>query len=137
MNEDYVIIKLLSGENVVSEVLNESDYDITLENPMVLQARLREKDGSVYESISAVPFCPFSLDTIYVLKKSNVLFIKPLNPEYIVSYIQMIDKIDNKALQSQPSSVEEVESILDRIQELMGIEEESDSIELEGNKIIH
>jgi hypothetical protein len=137
MNDDYVIIKLLSGENVVSEVIGESDLDITLENPLVLESRLKERDGGVYEAISVVPFCPLSLDKTFVLDKSKLLFIKPLNPEYIETYKQLTEN-EPKQKRQEPKSMKDVEELLDKLEELIGVEEESeDSIELEGNKTLH
>lgn len=89
MSTLYVILKLTSGEQVMS-ILKEEDEDyILLEDPMCIKTIPVIESGK--EHITAAPLCHFTADREFVINKQNVLFVKKMHHLFIPHYLKIVD----------------------------------------------
>jgi hypothetical protein len=79
-NEDFVIVRLSTGESLLGIRLSENDKDITVEFPFSLKNYPRiTREGGIIEQITAGPYCSFAEDRKFILPKKDIFFIKKLH----------------------------------------------------------
>ena len=144
----YVVIKLVSGEQVMAVLEQEDDNIVQLCHPMTI--RTIPIVGQGREHITAHPFCQFTDDKFFLIEKKNVIFIKRLHHMMIPHYKRLVSehgndwKIENPPVESEEPMISPEEA-RKRIAMLMGIagmekrEEEKtiESIFVEGNDTKH
>jgi len=153
-NEHFIIIKLVSGEQVMAVLEKETDENIQISTPLLLRLFpvLGAEQGS--EHVTATPWCKFADDSNLTLNKRNILFVKNLHSMLIPHYIRLASEAEEHVpiKQKQDGSVrklhwedEEVEQLSNeeiqkRIKLLEAIaekEEEEARTFIEGNDTIH
>ena len=145
----YAVLKLISGEEVIGGVIDETEYNITLMLPMVLRhlPKISPINGMPTESLFFSPFSQMSEDDSFVIDKSQTFFIKEMDPVYVPQYEDAIDKFLG-GLESSPQSTDEVKQLVDKINDMMGsdldtkvtIEDELDyldNIDSDTKKLLH
>lgn len=145
----YAVLKLISGEEVIGGVVDETDYNITLMLPMILRhlPKISPMNGMPVESLFFSPFSQMSQDDTFVIDKSKTFFIKEMDPVYISQYEDAIDKFLG-GLETSPQSTDEVKQLVDKINDMMGsnldtkvsIEDELDyldNIDSDTKKLLH
>jgi hypothetical protein len=144
----YVVIKLVSGEQVMAILEEEDEHIVQLCHPMTI--RTIPIVGQGREHITAHPFCQFTDDKFFLIEKKNVIFIKRLHHMMIPHYKRLVSehgndwKIENPPVESEEPMISPEEA-RKRIAMLMGIagmeerEEEKtiESIFVEGNDTKH
>ena len=117
----YAVLKLISGEEVIGAVIEESEYNITLMLPMVLRnlPKISPLNGMPVESLFFSPMCQMSADDTFVIDKAQTFFIKEMDPVYIPQYEDAIDKFLG-TVSSGPESPDEVQKLVDKINEMVG-----------------
>jgi len=108
----HVIVKLLSGEQVMAVLQKETDEAIELLNPMLI--RLFAVAGDLNnEHVTAVPYCKFADDNIITLHKRNVLFMKNLHFLLIPHFTRLVNLQSDSVLISRNSdgTVKKIEDI--------------------------
>lgn len=157
-NEHFVIIKLVSGEQVMAVLENETDENIQISSPLLLRLFPVIGAESGQEHVTATPYCKFAEDSNITLNKRNILFVKNLHSMLIPHYIRLaseaeesvaIKKKDDGGVRKLEWEDEELrnevsglsnEEIQKRIQMLEAIakkEEEEVRTFIEGNDTIH
>lgn len=157
-NEHFVIIKLVSGEQVMAVLENETEDNIRISTPLLLRLFpiIGAEHGS--EHVTATPYCKFADDSNLTLNKKNILFVKNLHSMLIPHYLRLASEVDDQVFikRNQDGSVkkldwedeetqEEVnalsnEEILKRIKMLESIakkEKEELRTFIEGNDTVH
>lgn len=160
MNEKYVAIKLSSGENLVAEVKNRNDYTITLISPYIIELKVfSDSKGRVYDTVTAIPFFPYSEENEFTIETKHIMFIKQARQSVVQSYIKLVTEIKTKQLvedwdddysvddeeEIDAEQLEEyVEALMDSIQskrkemlEQELEEEPKDKMILKGNRTKH
>lgn len=145
----YAVLKLISGEEVIGGVVDETDYNITLMLPMILRhlPKISPMNGMPVESLFFSPFSQMSQDDTFVIDKSQTFFIKEMDPVYIDQYEDAIDKFLG-TISSDPQTGDEVKQLVDKINDMMGsdldtkvtIEDELDyldNIDSDTKKLLH
>ena len=135
MSEDfYVIMKLVSGEQVMAVLRQEDEECILVENPMVMKTIMDFEAGK--EHITAAPLCAFTSDEEFVLDKRNVLFIKKLHHVFVNHYKRIVGDYQESTnfvprgsaeeLQwdDEPPTPEEARSMIKQLKNVLGEEEE-------------
>ena len=117
----YAVLKLISGEEVIGGVVEETDYNITLMLPMVLRhlPKISPMNGMPVESLFFSPMCQMAEDDTFVIDKSQTFFIKEMDPVYISQYEDAIDKFLG-TIPSDPQTGDEVKQLVDKINDMMG-----------------
>lgn len=117
----YAVLKLISGEEVIGAVVEETDYNITLMLPMVLRhlPRISQITGIPVESIFFSPFCQMSADDTYVIDKAQTFFIKEMDTQYIPQYEDAVDKFLG-TISPEAQSTDELKKLVDKINDTIG-----------------
>jgi len=118
----YAVLKLVSGEEVIGGVVDETEYNITLMLPMVLRhlPKISPMNGMPVESLFFSPFSQMSEDDTFVIDKTQTFFIKEMDQAYIPQYEDAIDKFLGSLEGPDPSSTDELKALVDKINDLHG-----------------
>jgi hypothetical protein len=90
-----VIIKLVSGENVMAVLQDEDEQYVELLHPMSIRTMPVSPSK---ETVVAAPLCQYSEDDTYLIDKKNVLFIKKLSHYLIPHYYNMVHEFGEPQL---------------------------------------
>lgn len=157
LNSDfYVVIKLVSGEQLMATLISEDESYIEIESPMCI--RMIPIFAEHKEHVTAHPFCQFSDDNNFILDKKNVLFIKKLHHMFIPHYKRIVAEHEQTVLVTpQPDgsvkraedldwedseTIEDVRRKIDMLQSILRKEPEKEEEErfrnfVEGNDTIN
>lgn len=152
-NQEYVIIKLVSGEQLMGVCTEKTDKDITVMFPMALrQYPVEREDGTIGEQITGGPFCAFASDRTFTIPKASVMINKPLHELLVPFYIRMVNQYEkmvdvplsmfnDEREEQEVLTVKDVEKAVDRLAAIMHGEKkegrEPDGYYVEGNNTIH
>ena len=153
-NQEYVIIKLVSGEQLMGVCTEETDKDITVMFPMALrQYPIQREDGTIGEQVTGGPFCAFASDRTFTIPKASVMINKPLHELLVPFYVRMVNQYERlievpqsmflDEEEQEAITVEDVEKAVDRLAAIMygdkkhSEEKEVDGYFIEGNDTIH
>ena len=152
-NQEYVIIKLVSGEQLMGVCTEETDKDITVMFPMALrQYPIQREDGTIGEQVTGGPFCAFASDRTFTISKASVMVNKPLHELLVPFYVRMVNQYEkmvdvpqsmfnDEQEEQEVLTVKDVEKAVDRLAAIMygekKEEKEPDGYFVEGNNTIH
>jgi hypothetical protein len=152
-NQEYVIIKLVSGEQLMGVCTEETDNDITVMFPMALrQYPIQRDDGTIGEQVTGGPFCAFASDRTFTIPKASVMINKPLHELLVPFYVRMVNQYEkmvdvplsmfnDEQEEQEVLTVKDVEKAVDRLAAIMYGEKnqdnDSDGHFVEGNNTIH
>jgi hypothetical protein len=152
-NQEYVIIKLVSGEQLMGVCTEETDKDITVMFPMALrQYPVQREDGTIGEQVTGGPFCAFASDRTFTIPKASVMINKPLHELLVPFYVRMVNQYEkmvdvplsmfnDEEEEQEVLTVKDVEKAVDRLAAIMYGEKnqdnDSDGHFVEGNNTIH
>ena len=155
-SELYVIVKLVSGEQLMATLVAEDEVYIEIQSPMCI--RTIPVLAEHKEHITAHPLCQFSDDTHFVLDKKNVLFIKKMHQMFVPHYKRIVAEHEETVLVTPQKdgsvkraedldwddleTVEDVRKKIDMLQSILGQEPEKEEEErfrnfVEGNDTIN
>jgi hypothetical protein len=150
-NEFYVVVRLVTGEQIMSVLQEEDDNYIQLLHPMLVRTIPNFETGK--EHVTAAPFCAFTEEESFILDRKNVLFIKPLKQAFVSHYINIVR--ESEGIRFTPSGreprevldhdqIEHLKSIADKISAIEQLrpiadetEEEKHRVFVEGNDTKH
>ena len=100
--ELFVVLKLVSGEQVMAVLRSEDDSYIEIESPMCI--RTIPIIETQKEHITAHPLCQFSDDVKYVLDKKDVMFVKKMHHIFIPHYLRIVKEHEELAIVNEENS---------------------------------
>lgn len=138
--EVFVVVKFISGEQVMSALQEEDDTYIELLHPMIVKTIPNLATGK--EHVTAAPFCQFSRDDSYLIDKKNVMFIKAMHSSFVPHYIRIVQEHNDVELPEPDEETREkiaalVEAFGDALDDETETEEEIQGIYIEGNDTRH
>lgn len=95
--EQYVVVKLTNGEQLMAILEYESKETVELVYPMLLRTFPVISEGEAKEHITATPYSQFAENAHISINKSNVLFIKNLHHRLIANFERLIEENENTA----------------------------------------
>jgi hypothetical protein len=143
MNEEkYLVFKLVTGEEIVAQLINESDHEIHVMFPMVVKHMARNLNGRMVESIVLGPYTHFSADDEFVFNKHQTIFQKELDSRYLNEYNNAVEDFVNGANHVPEPNPEELQELTEKLSNLfrdrLDLEEEDVSITVpDTSKLIH
>ena len=151
MSDFYVVMRFVSGEQVMAVLVEEDEENVLLQNPMLIRMILNYEAGK--EHITAHPLCHFSEDQGFVIGKENILFCKKLHHTFIPHYRRMVEQytktepfVQNNEWEEeeQELTIEEVQKRIAMLEAIAGAakaDEEPDEdryrVFIEGNDTIN
>ena len=154
MNENFVIVKLVSGEQVMATLASEDATTVELQYPMVIRMVPFIQGDRAHEHVTAAPLCQFSDDKTFRIPKSNIMFLKKLHEIMIPHYNRIVDEHENTILVKSDKTgniervkeeltVEDIQKRIDMLESIAGLERETEEEEeetryyVEGNETVH
>ncbi len=86
---NYVVMKLITGEQIIATLLNESIAGILVLDPILVRMVSESNNGVYTEQAITSTYCQFSNDQSFVFDHKNIVFCKDLNPKMIPFYIKV------------------------------------------------
>jgi hypothetical protein len=154
MNEHFVIVKLVSGEQVMATLTSEDATTVELQYPMVIRMIPFVDGERAHEHVTAAPLCQFSDDKTFRIPKTNIMFVKKLHEVLIPHYNRIVDEHENTILVrsdktgnieriKEELTVEDIQKRIDMLESIAGIERDTEGEEeetryyVEGNETLH
>ena len=104
MNE-YSVLKLSNGENLVCRVVNKTDSDIIIQSPLKMETINQITDSGISESLSLTrwlqPFCDV---TDYTIQKHSIVISVPASVGLSRYYEYVLKKIDSIEIKNPTKS---------------------------------
>ena len=77
---DYQVIKLSNGENLICDVIGDSDTTLNVKSPLKMETLSKFTKSGVVESLSLVRWMqPYCDDKQFALSKNNVILNSPVS----------------------------------------------------------
>ena len=117
---DYVVMKLISGEQILAAVMAEFDESVVVAFPLVLKSVPAMKNGMIYEKIATAEFCAFTDDKEFNIHRKDIIFMKPMKKNVALMYQRSLEemyimsdqstlRLDDFPEEQQAQQTEEVE----------------------------
>ena len=104
--QNYQVIKLANGENLICDVIRDSDTTLLVKSPLKMETLSKFTKGGVIESLSLVRWMqPFCDEEKFTLSKSTVILNSPVSIG-LGKYYEFILKKMNGLDIPQPSEEE-------------------------------
>jgi hypothetical protein len=129
-DEHYVIVKLITGEQLMAILEYESDNSVELVYPMLIRLFPILNGEKSHEHVTATPYSQFAQTAHITINKRHIVFLENLHHMLIPHFTRLVEENENKVLVSRQSdgSVKRAED-LDWSEEEM--EEEAESLTTE------
>lgn len=115
--DKFVVLKLLSSEEIVCIMLDENEHEVKTMFPMLVKTFPRlSPTGRMAESITLAPYSYFANDDYFSFSKNQIVFMKELAPVHINAYQLAIDDFVNQI--EAPKDPKEPELTVDEINQL-------------------
>lgn len=139
--DKHIVVKLISGDELVCTYLSEDDYQVNVLFPMVVKHIPRQFEGRLMESISLAPYTYFASDDEFSFQKNQIIFIKEMNPTHLESYNAAIEDFVGTA-NASPVNVEELKELTDKLSNMFKDNVKSEEFDdsmliLDQSKLIH
>jgi len=139
----YVVIKLISGEELLGTLVKEDDYDIKIQFPMVVKHVSRIMSGYPVESIVLGTYSHFCADDEFVFHKQHIVVLKDMDPRYVDEYHRSVDDfIGANTPPPEAYDPNELQQLSNKLKNMFrdNIDEdypETISLNIDGNKTLH
>ena len=140
MNE-YSVIKLSNGEDLICRIVNNTDLDLVIQSPLKMETINKITRGGVSESLSLTRWLqPFSDVKDYTIQKNSIIINVPASVglskyyEFVLKKIDSIDftnpsESDIKKIEDDEIKEDEVRRKLDKLKKDLA------KIEIDGETI--
>ena len=103
---DYQVIKLSNGENLICDVVSESDTRLNVKSPLKMETLSKFTKSGVVESLSLVRWMqPYCDDEQFALSKNNIILNSPVSIGLGKYYEFILKKMDGLEI-TQPTENE-------------------------------
>lgn len=128
MTENIQHIRLINGEEIVADIISETEWTITVDTPLMIEER---RDESGASALIMTKYIPFSTDNRCELSKEHIITFSQLHPELIKYYKNSI-VFNGKSTAKIVAEIGRVNALMEEIM----MEEEFDHSGLEEEHII-
>jgi hypothetical protein len=147
--DKYIVLKLISSEEIVATQIGESDYHIKVLFPMLVKTVPKLVEGRIMESITLAPYTYFAADDELTFNKSQIIFIKDLSENHYNNYKLAVDDFVGNSFFDTPQTVDDLKDALNKLAETFSdkidyvnldndTDEDTDAIFIDDqNKSIH
>lgn len=122
MSDCVVVIRLLSGEDIIAILAGELEDVIRIEHPYFV------KYSSALGSVTMAPYCAFTDEVFFELDRKRIDFLVTANDDIAPKFLTMVDDLEYKMINQFIHSEEATERFE---------EESNDKVYVEGNETKH
>lgn len=99
MNEEYIVVKLLTGEQLLGILEYENSDEIVIKYPMLVRIFSSINDnGMPIEKVTASPWCGFAAERVFRLNRAGIMFMNSMHDLVIPQYLEMVDTYEKEVL---------------------------------------
>lgn len=91
IEHEYVALKLVNGDNLISLMVDEDENRFILMFPVQMKSVQVAVQNKPKEVMAGVPWCTFTDHEVFQIWKNDVLMIKPLNEQTTEYYKKLIN----------------------------------------------
>ena len=98
MTENIQHIRLINGDEIIGDIINETDSTVIVDSPMIVEERT-DKNGST--GIVLNKFIPFAKENLCVFLKSHIICSSDLNDvvkRYYYNSLMFSDKMTSRLI---------------------------------------
>jgi hypothetical protein len=106
-DEHFVIIKLISGEQIMAILEYEHDDTVELVYPMLMRMFPVVTAGKAHEHLTATPYSQFAENAHISVHKRNIIFMKNLHHVLIPHFERLVAENEQTVLLKKDAQVEE------------------------------
>lgn len=137
----YVVIKLITGQELIAQLVKEDDYDIKVQFPMMVKHISRNLNGFPVETLVLGTYSHFCSDDEFSFNKQHIIVLKDLDPRYIEEYHRAVDDFLGQIKDGPAYNPNEMEELSKKLKEMFKDKFDEDElvspISIEGNKTLH
>jgi hypothetical protein len=155
MNEEFVYLKLVTGETLMALKEYEDEESIVVKFPMLVKMHLiSSKDGRVSEQVTAGPYSLFVENSVLTINRHHIVFDSQLAIRAIPHYVGLVkdhegitldymqEQLNWKESEEQISAIEDIDTIQNiksAVAQLESVAEEDieQKVFIQGNETIH
>ena len=122
---DYSILKLSNGEDLICRVVNKTESDIVIESPLKMETINRMTNSGVTESLSLTRWLqPFSDEKDYTIGKNSIVISVPASIglskyyEFVLKKLNSIKLVNPSELDIKNIEEEEQKEVRDKLDKL-------------------
>lgn len=112
---DYVVFKLITGEQVIATLLNEITDGIVVVNPIIVKMIYLFRDNKHIEQAVTSKFCQFSEDNIFAFHHRNIIYKKKLDPNMVSYYAKIVESLESDDIDELEEELVDIDIPEDRI----------------------
>ena len=87
MIEEFVVVKLVDGDQFIARLLNQTDNGVLVLRPISIKLQPVVSDGGdLVERLVTSVYCPMSDQESFIFDARHVLFVNRLHPQMISQY---------------------------------------------------
>lgn len=109
--DNYVVLKLITGEQLLATLLNETDDGVVILDPITVRM-IPTVGGSLSEQAVTSLYCQFSDDKSFTFDYKNVIYIKELSSKIVPYYKKLVREFNDENRQTHEFYSEEVKKDL-------------------------
>ena len=151
MNEEFVYLKLVTGEQLMAYKESEDATSISIKYPMLIKTHMISSDGDrVSEQVTAGPYSLFLQAPTVHLNKSHIVLDSKLHDRAIVHYVQLVKNHEGVSLVNEAKqllwddeerqnfeAIPDAESAIAQLSAVVEEEPEEVRTYIEGNETVH
>ena len=123
-NEEYVCLKLVTGEDIIALLDGETERHVTVSFPMQMIRRDIVADGQPVSSTSAHFFYNYADTPTFTFNKNHLVLIKGVHSSIIPFYLKFIDAEDyydeeDDYADSEEYTAAELDSYVDKLETIV------------------
>lgn len=108
MNEEYVVVRFADGNQVLAQLLNETQHGVLLLRPITVKMSTVMSDGVPVERMMTSVYCPMSDQESFIIDSRHIMFVNRLNPNMIKNYISMSTEL-YESVKFQPAQHNDIQ----------------------------
>ena len=109
-----VIVKLITGENVIAVIVDDNGKAIKIEHPFVIVANEETNNYSL------TPYCPFSADSLYLILYDKIISVSSSEQDIAEKYISVLEQHYNDIQETEEiESALTITKILDKLESML------------------
>ena len=155
MNEQFVFLKLVTGEQLMAFKESEDATSITIKYPMLIKSHMiKMDDDRISEQATAGPYSLFAATPVVHLNKNHIVMDAQLSDRAIPHYVHLVrdhegvnlsyqakqllwEDEEREALEAIPDALKALEQLRAIAQEIEEETEEGNKTFVEGNETVH
>ena len=114
--DNYVVLKLVTGEQLLATLVNETDDGIVILDPITVRMIPTVGGGAMTEQAITSIYCQFSDDKMFVFDYKNIIYCKEMSSKIVAYYKKLVREFNEDNRDVQDFYNEEGHDELDQLQ---------------------